>query len=129
MPAKRTAPAAAPNPSPKKIKTPGTSPTLFPVAQHPTLSLLESGLAHALPFWKGTQQAKAAGGLDEFDIDAYKHSMRQYKEYSCLVPACAIPPLTTTHAHAVPAWASLECGSLIEQHNDESHVLVYMNVF
>lgn len=113
MPAKRAASAdCAPKPSPTKKGKSSQGTGLAPAqsAQHPTLLQLETGLSHmnALPFWKSPQVAKAAGGLDEFDIDAYKHSMRQHKEYSCVVPANAIHPTTTVHPHAVPGWGTLK---------------------
>lgn len=51
--------------------------------------------------------AVAMGGIEEFDLDGYKAAMKVCKSYTCVLPAHAIEPLSTSHQSIVPSDAQI----------------------
>lgn len=104
-------PAKAPPPQKRRSsKGPETSPSVVP-ALHPALVELEKYMQHPkmqtfvadIP-----AEAVAMQGLEEFDLDAYKASMKLCKSYSCVVPVTAIDPLSISQPSFAPSWSQIK---------------------
>ena len=59
-------------------------------------------------FLKGIGPAVAMGGIEEFNSESYKASMKICKTYTCVLPVTCIIPWSTSHVGIFPSEKQLE---------------------